>query len=51
MALAHTIGNKVEAAYLRGDALEKRRSLMEAWATFATAEPTAAKVIKLEKAG
>jgi integrase len=33
-ALAHTIGNKVEQAYRRGDALEKRRKLMEAWATF-----------------
>lgn len=30
--LAHTIGNKAEAAYRRGDALEKRRALMEAWA-------------------
>jgi integrase len=30
--LAHTIGNKAEAAYRRGDALEKRRFMMEAWA-------------------
>src|SRR5208337_4667022 len=30
--LAHTIGNKAEAAYRRGDALEKRRAMMEAWA-------------------
>ncbi len=29
--LAHTIGNKAEAAYRRGDALEKRRAMMEAW--------------------
>lgn len=34
MALAHTIENKVEAAYRRGDLLEKRRELMEQWATF-----------------
>lgn len=34
MALAHTIENKVEAAYRRGDLLEKRRSLMDVWATF-----------------
>lgn len=34
MALAHTIANKVEAAYRRGDLLEKRRELMEAWASF-----------------
>lgn len=32
MALAHTIGNKTEAAYRRGDLFEKRRALMEAWA-------------------
>jgi integrase len=31
-ALAHTIRNKVEAAYRRGDALEKRRAMMESWA-------------------
>jgi integrase len=34
MALAHTIGDKVEAAYRRGDLFEKRRHLMEAWAEF-----------------
>lgn len=32
MALAHTIANRVEAAYRRGDLLEKRRELMDAWA-------------------
>jgi len=32
MALAHTIGDKVEAAYRRGDLFRKRRQLMEAWA-------------------
>jgi integrase len=31
-ALAHTIQNKAERAYRRGDALEKRRELMETWA-------------------
>ncbi len=34
MALAHTLANKTEAAYRRGDALEKRRSMMEDWARF-----------------
>lgn len=34
MALAHTIPNKAEAAYRRGDLLEKRRELMEAWADY-----------------
>lgn len=33
MALAHTIGNKVEAAYRRGDLFEKRREMMADWAT------------------
>ncbi len=32
MALAHTIGDKVEAAYRRGDLFQKRRLLMLAWA-------------------
>jgi integrase len=32
-ALAHAVGNKVEAAYRRGDLFEKRRELMEAWAS------------------
>ncbi len=34
MALAHTVGDKVEAAYRRGDLFEKRRRLASAWATF-----------------
>ncbi len=34
MALAHSIGNKVEAAYRRGDMMEKRRKLMEDWASW-----------------
>lgn len=33
-ALAHAVGNKVEAAYRRSDALEKRRRLMEAWSSY-----------------
>jgi hypothetical protein len=36
MALAHAIGDKVEAAYRRGDLFEKRRRLMTAWADFCT---------------
>jgi len=34
MALAHAVGDKVEAAYRRGDLLEKRRQLVDAWATY-----------------
>jgi integrase len=33
-ALAHRLKDKVEAAYRRSDALEKRRALMEAWAEY-----------------
>ena len=33
-ALAHVVGDKAEQAYRRGDALEKRRELMEAWARY-----------------
>jgi integrase len=33
-ALAHTLKDKTEAAYRRGDALEKRRKLMEDWGRF-----------------
>ena len=33
-ALAHVVGDETERAYRRGDALEKRRQLMDAWAAF-----------------
>ncbi len=33
-ALAHVVENRVEAAYRRGDLFEKRRKLMEAWASY-----------------
>ena len=33
-ALAHAVGDEVERAYRRGDALEKRRKLMQAWAQY-----------------
>ena len=39
MALAHNVGNKVEAAYRRGDLFEKRRRLMADWAKFSTRLP------------
>jgi len=34
MALAHTIGNKVEAAYRRGKLIERRRVLMSDWQSY-----------------
>src|SRR5262249_19287104 len=33
-ALAHVVGDAAEQAYRRGDALEKRRALMQAWADY-----------------
>jgi integrase len=38
-ALAHTVRDKAEAAYNRTDLFERRRKLMDAWQTFATAKP------------
>jgi integrase len=40
MALAHTIGNKAEAAYRRGDLFEKRRRMMAEWAEFCAGDST-----------
>jgi integrase len=40
MALAHAIGNKVEASYRRGDLFDKRRQLAEAWGRFCAAPAT-----------
>ena len=39
MALAHTVKNKAEAAYRRGDLLTKRAVLMEEWASFCAKPP------------
>jgi integrase len=51
VALAHTISDKVDAAYQRGDLLEKRRKLMEAWARFCTSgAATTGKVVSIRKA-
>jgi integrase len=51
MALAHTIGNKVEAAYRRGDLFDKRRKLMSEWATFcARVEPARGAVVPMRRA-
>lgn len=38
MALAHSVSDKNEAAYRRGDLFEKRRKLMTDWATFCTSK-------------
>ena len=41
MALAHSIENKVERAYRRGDLFDKRRRLMDEWATHCATIPKA----------
>jgi integrase len=46
-ALAHTLGNKVQAAYRRDDLLERRRTLMNAWAQFCTRPVTTANVVMI----
>ena len=44
-ALAHMVGDATERAYRRGDALEKRRELMNSWAAFC--EPKPANVVRI----
>ena len=48
MALAHAVGDKVEAAYRRGDLFDKRRTLMDAWAAYCSA-PVTAKVVAFQR--
>lgn len=50
MALAHTIENKVEAAYRRGDLFEKRRRLMDDWANFCETPPAEGNVVPIKAA-
>jgi integrase len=40
LALGHAVGDKVEAAYRRGDMFERRRQLMKAWGAFCTSAPS-----------
>jgi integrase len=47
MCLAHTIGNKVEAAYRRGNLLDKRKRLLEVWASYAIGLQQEIKYLKL----
>lgn len=49
IALAHKVGNAVEAAYRRGDMVEKRGTMMEHWADFLTGRNRAgAKVVRVK---
>jgi integrase len=47
VALAHKISNAVEAAYRRGDMVEKRRAMMAAWAGFLSGAEVKGKVVRL----
>lgn len=48
-ALAHLVGDETERAYRRGDALEKRRKLMDAWAGFCAQRSGGPKVVPLSR--
>lgn len=48
-ALAHAGKDATEAAYFRSDLFEKRRQLMEAWATYCATERTTAQVVGIGK--
>jgi hypothetical protein len=49
-ALAHRLGDAAELAYKRGDFLEKRRVLMEAWASYIE-PPASDNVLKFSTSG
>lgn len=48
-ALGHVVGDKVEAAYRRGDLFEKRQQLMSDWASFCTMPAGTGDVVPLRK--
>ncbi len=48
-ALAHTIGDKVEAAYRRCDLFDKRCRLMDAWAGYLETPPAAGAAVNLNR--
>ncbi len=47
VALAHKISSAVEAAYRRGDMIEKRRRMMTDWADFLAGVKEAGNVVRL----
>lgn len=50
-ALAHVVGDQTERAYRRGDALEKRRAMMDAWADYLEPKETGNVVLMRRTAG
>ncbi|MGR9053736.1 MAG: tyrosine-type recombinase/integrase [Gammaproteobacteria bacterium] len=51
MALAHTIKNKAEAAYRRGDMIEKRRKLAEDWLKYIETPMPVGNVVSMRGGG
>ncbi len=49
-ALAHVVGDKAEQAYRRSDALEKRRALMAAWASYIE-QDKGGNIVSLQRSG
>jgi integrase len=49
MALAHVVGDKVEAAYRRGELLLKRRQLAEAWGRYCSSAASVGAVVPLKR--
>lgn len=47
VALAHKVGNAVEASYRRGDMVEKRRAMMAAWADYLAGKAKAGQVVSM----
>ena len=50
MALAHMVGDKVEAAYRRGDLFQKRRQVMDAWARYCSTPVSSATMASIAAA-
>jgi integrase len=48
MALAHTVKDKTEAVYARGDLFQKRCVLMQDWAVYCVGSSESAQVLRLE---
>jgi len=48
MALAHTLGDKTQAAYQRGDMFERRRALMSDWAEYIDTPPITGNIIQIK---
>jgi integrase len=49
-SLAHALKDKTEAAYQRGDLLEKRRKLMDAWSQYASRSQATGKILEMRPA-